>query len=646
VFRQAVAALSLATTLSVASAATLFETTELVASTPAAAAQVPPPIEFEVAMAGNYVAQLSDLALPGAFESLSAIVTHDLQVVAKLQIQSGTVQANGTFAATPGTYRIHVLGAAPAGQESGTFAVTVSPQAGGTALVDTAGTIVGDLSAPPGAAELVADFNIAATGSYDVAVTDHAFPAALDSLQLLLVRDTATGPEEITRAAGTFTLQAGSYHLTVIATAAATEQAGLYSARVSGSSGVAYQSTNRVGELPAPIDVSLPGTGQYTLSIADANFPTALTAFAALVAQNSTVLGQRSGAGDVAIAGTQGTAQLFTFATTPTVGAYRIRLVQGATTVFSDVRAVDASPAPDTPAIYFFESSNPIAAGNYRLTLNDFRFPAALPSLHAAVVQGDTVVDSTDQAAALDVALQAGRVKALVAVEPPAGTPSQPNSGLFGIDLSAVQGANVFESTQGVGGLFRSELVQVATNGNYELTVADLEFPAALGTSALAVTRGTDLVAQIFGGSKVSRTLAAGTYVLNFIGQPAAGQVHGTYGLKLADAPAAPTVTLIAAPGTITAGDRTTLTWTATNATTCTAANGWTGSKAMSGSEQTDPLNANATFELSCSGPGGTTGATASVVVNPRAAGGGGGGSTGVLLLIYMAALAWRRRHS
>ena len=263
------------------------------------------------------------------------------------------------------------------------------------------------------------------------------------------------------------------------------------------------------------------------------------------------------------------------------------------------------------------------------------------------MIQGDSIVDSTDQAGALDVTLTAGKVKALVAVEPPPGTPSQPSSGLFGIDLSTTQGANVFESTQGVGGLFRSEPVQIATAGSYEFTVADLQFPAALGSSALAITRGNDLVAQIFGGSKVSRQLTAGTYILNFIGQPAASQVHGTYGLRLADAPAAPTVTLTANPGTVTSGERTTLQWSTANATSCTAANGWSGSKNTSGSEQSAALNANATFELSCSGPGGTSNASASVVVNARSSGGGGGGgSTGVLLLIYMSSLALVRRRA
>lgn len=49
-----------------------------------------------------------------------------------------------------------------------------------------------------------------------------------------------------------------------------------------------------------------------------------------------------------------------------------------------------------------------------------------------------------------------------------------------------------------------------------------------------------------------------------------------------------------------------TLSWTATNATSCTASNGWTGSRATSGTEQVGPITAATTYALACSGNGGT----------------------------------------
>ena len=46
-----------------------------------------------------------------------------------------------------------------------------------------------------------------------------------------------------------------------------------------------------------------------------------------------------------------------------------------------------------------------------------------------------------------------------------------------------------------------------------------------LRTSALATTRETELVGQIFGGGTIPRQqLAQGAYVLNFLGQPAASE--------------------------------------------------------------------------------------------------------------------------
>jgi hypothetical protein len=64
-------------------------------------------------------------------------------------------------------------------------------------------------------------------------------------------------------------------------------------------------------------------------------------------------------------------------------------------------------------------------------------------------------------------------------------------------------------------------------------------------------------------------------------------------------------------------GDTVTLTWSTTNATECVAAQGWSGTKAVSGSETTGPLNATTTFELTCRGPGGSVTRSTTVTVVP-----------------------------
>jgi len=80
-------------------------------------------------------------------------------------------------------------------------------------------------------------------------------------------------------------------------------------------------------------------------------------------------------------------------------------------------------------------------------------------------------------------------------------------------------------------------------------------------------------------------------------------------------APAAPTLNLSAAPSTVQANGSSTLTWTSSNATSCTASGGWSGSKATSGSQSVGPLTTTTNFTLSCSGAGGNVQKTAMVTV-------------------------------
>jgi len=81
-----------------------------------------------------------------------------------------------------------------------------------------------------------------------------------------------------------------------------------------------------------------------------------------------------------------------------------------------------------------------------------------------------------------------------------------------------------------------------------------------------------------------------------------------------------PTAALKASNTTVDAGGSAMLTWSSTNATSCTASGGWSGTVATSGSGSTGALTASSTFSLTCSGPGGTSApATATVNVVPSA---------------------------
>lgn len=81
--------------------------------------------------------------------------------------------------------------------------------------------------------------------------------------------------------------------------------------------------------------------------------------------------------------------------------------------------------------------------------------------------------------------------------------------------------------------------------------------------------------------------------------------------------PTAPTVSISANPTTLTEGNASTLTWSSTNATSCTASGAWSGTKATSGSQSTGTLSTTGTntYTLSCSGSSGSASASATVDV-------------------------------
>ena len=76
-----------------------------------------------------------------------------------------------------------------------------------------------------------------------------------------------------------------------------------------------------------------------------------------------------------------------------------------------------------------------------------------------------------------------------------------------------------------------------------------------------------------------------------------------------------PTVSLQVTPSSVAIGGATKLSWTSTNATSCTASGGWAGAQAPSGSATSAALSTNTSFTLTCTGPGGTGSDAKSVAV-------------------------------
>jgi thermitase len=78
----------------------------------------------------------------------------------------------------------------------------------------------------------------------------------------------------------------------------------------------------------------------------------------------------------------------------------------------------------------------------------------------------------------------------------------------------------------------------------------------------------------------------------------------------------APTASLSTSPSSITAGQSSNLTWSSTNATSCTASGAWSGTQAASGTLAVSPTS-NSTYTLTCTGAGGSASSSATVLVAP-----------------------------
>jgi hypothetical protein len=558
--------------------------------------------------------------------------------------------ANATFqVATAGTYRLHVLGVPSQIEAAGSFGVRIAPATGGAPVLDVADAITANPQFSGNESIVTADFAIATAGNYQLTVTDQAFPAPLASAPqvVLLQQNPNSAPTPVLSAPGPFAAQAGTtYSLIVIATADATARAGLFSVDVSAGSPSTrvFHTTRGVGRMPPAAEVNL-SAGQYTLTLTDMGFPATLeTVHAAIVQQDTTnqdtIIGSLAAAGNASITAAPGVAQVFGYATASTpleVGAYALALTQGTQVALEATRIVDNSSDPMTPAIFSVTSPSAVAAGSHRITLKDFGFPTAFAQLQAAVTQRSTVLGQLNAPGELTLALQAAPVKVLIATRPPASG----GSGLFAVQVTGqTSGARVLETTQGTGGIFHAIPVTIPSAGRYDFTLADLEFPSALGSSALAVTQDTSVVGQIFGaGTLTGQQLSPGTYVLNFQGAPATNSTHGTYGLRVTNSPAAPALTFSAASTSIASGQQTTLQWSTMDATACSASNGWSGTKATSGSQTVGPLSASTTYELSCTGPGGTANASVAIGVaaaNASSKKGGGGGSNDLVFIALL----------
>jgi hypothetical protein len=107
---------------------------------------------------------------------------------------------------------------------------------------------------------------------------------------------------------------------------------------------------------------------------------------------------------------------------------------------------------------------------------------------------------------------------------------------------------------------------------------------------------------------------SAYTLTCNGAGGSASRTVNITVN-AVAPPPPAPTLTLSSNPGTVTAGEVSTLRWSSTNASRCEAMGSWSGTRNLQGNRNVTPP-ATSTYRLTCSGAGGSISAQTTVTVN------------------------------
>lgn len=143
----------------------------------------------------------------------------------------------------------------------------------------------------------------------------------------------------------------------------------------------------------------------------------------------------------------------------------------------------------------------------------------------------------------------------------------------------------------------------------------------AQGAAVTLIWSSTDAITCTAGGGwtgtlgsagtrAVASVTATTTFTVTCVGD--GGSASASVTVEVAPRP---TVTLTAEPKSVLPGETVVLSWTSADATTCTASDGWTGSRGPGGSETTSALTQTTSFTLQCSGAGGNRSETIAVIV-------------------------------
>jgi hypothetical protein len=609
---------------------------------------MPPQLSFTIPAAQDLIVTLTDLQIPAALVSANVVITQGAAIVGKAPLAAPATSATVPLPAANGDYTLYVFGVPNADFSVGTFTVCVAPQASPSNCIQSAST-AGNITAQstandPTVSTYSANLTVTTAGSYTFNFRDLQFPVALNVAPNLALFQGSAPIQTAIASGSAINLSPGTYSLLAIAQADQTIKSGLFGITIVGPASASLLDVAVPVGLTSNAQPFLNANAQtITLTVIDYGFPGALASASALVTAGGSALGTASAAGGAkSFAAPAGNLQLWTYASPGATPGTFSADVSGATDLYTSAQGV----APPGSAYAYAFVSPPLAAGSYQATAADLQFPSQLNAISFAVAQSGAIVQQSASAATINFNATAGNVILLVSAQAPSSG-SVSGNGLFDVNLQTM-GASaqlVYDKTQSVSStpaLFDSQTINLGTSASFDTNLTDLQFPKAFTNLALVLSRGSQVLGKIYGGGPFSFPGSSGSYQLTFVATPPADQQFGLYGVSIVFS--LPVVNLASSVSSAVTDSPITLTWSASNATSCTASGGnWTGSKAASSGTEVIILAATTTYTLSCTGTGGVTAQSVTVTATPKPASSGGGGGLDVAFLLLGAALAAAR---
>lgn len=139
-------------------------------------------------------------------------------------------------------------------------------------------------------------------------------------------------------------------------------------------------------------------------------------------------------------------------------------------------------------------------------------------------------------------------------------------------------------------------------------TVVSTVWAFVSGPSTPTIANGNTLTPSF------SNMSTAGTYVFSLTATDNLGAIGTDTMQVVVTAVSTPTLSISANPSSINSGASSVLSWSSSNVSACSASGGWSGSKALTGTQSVSPTS-NTTYTLTCTGPGGSVNQSATVNV-------------------------------